>query len=65
MTIFNPNEEIEERMVLEKILEGYKRHEIAEELKITKEEVTNIQKRILRKIQKSEIINLLKENNEI
>lgn len=48
--LFDPNEEVEEIAVLEEILEGKKRREIAEDLGITEDEVTVIQKRVYRKI---------------
>ncbi|MEW6195135.1 MAG: LuxR C-terminal-related transcriptional regulator [Bacteroidota bacterium] len=48
--LFDPNEEVEEIAVLEEILEDKKRREIAEDLGITEVEVTTIQKRIYRKI---------------
>ncbi|MCX8167237.1 MAG: LuxR C-terminal-related transcriptional regulator [Candidatus Micrarchaeota archaeon] len=48
--LFDPNEEVEEIAVLEEIFEGKKRREIAEDLGIKEEEVTVIQKRIQRRI---------------
>jgi len=52
LNLFDPNKEVEEIFVLEGILEGKKRWEIAEDLGITENEVTVIQKRIYRKIKK-------------
>jgi hypothetical protein len=58
--LFDPNEDIDELSVLDLIFLGYKRWEVAEDLKITVAEVTNIQKRIIRRIIKHFDINLLK-----
>lgn len=52
LELFDPNEEVEEIAVLEELLENKKRREIAEDLGITEDEVTVIQKRIHRKIDK-------------
>lgn len=48
--LFDPEKDIEERFVLEEILGGYKREEIADRLGITPNEVSAIQKRIDRKL---------------
>lgn len=52
LELFDPNIEVEEILVLEGILEGKKRWEIAEDLGITENDVTVIQKRIFRKANK-------------
>lgn len=58
---FDSNKDIEEIMVLEEILSGKSREEIANSLQITVDEVTNIKKRINRKISKNvSLANLLK-----
>ncbi|GAB6283669.1 MAG: hypothetical protein STSR0008_24580 [Ignavibacterium sp.] len=53
LNLFNSDDEVFEYSVLEKILENYKRNEIAEELGLSEKEVTNIQKRIFRKMKKN------------
>lgn len=57
--LFDPNEEIDEILVLEEIFRGSKRKEIAEALKIKETEVTNIKKKIKRRISKNFDKNLL------
>ncbi len=57
--LFDPNDDIEEISVLEEYFLNKKREEIAESLKITTDEVTNIQKRINRRIEKYFNKNLL------
>lgn len=51
-SLFDPNEDIEEIVVFEEILKGKTREEIAEDNKLSLNEVTNIRKRIFRKIRK-------------
>lgn len=51
-SIFDHNEEIEEITVLEGIIEGKTRKEIAEDTGLSLNEVTNIKKRIFRKIRR-------------
>lgn len=53
LSIFDPNEDIYEIVVLEGILEGKTREEIAKENGLSLNEVTNIRKRIIRKIRKN------------
>ena len=62
-SLFDENKDIEEILVLEKRLEGLERSEIADSLGLTVKEVTNIQKRIHRKLNKNKNI-FLKEFNE-
>jgi DNA-directed RNA polymerase specialized sigma24 family protein len=59
LSLFDPNDDIDEILVLEEILNNKKREEISEALKITVDEVTNIRKRINRKIEKNINKNLL------
>lgn len=51
--MFNPDEDIEEILVLDEILKGKKRAQIAEALGLPVKEVTNIQKRIHTRIEKN------------
>ncbi len=53
--LFDEDKELEEILVLQGYLDGKKREEIAEDLGITVNEVTNIKKRVVRKIIKSGI----------
>ena len=52
-SLFDPAKEADEVAVLNEILTGWKREEIAENLNFTAAKVTNIQKRIYRKIHKN------------
>lgn len=58
-SLFDPNKEIDEVSVLRQILKGEKREEIAESLNMPVDEVTNIRKRINRKIENHFNKNLL------
>lgn len=60
--LFDPNKHIEEIFVLELIFLGYKREDIADELKVAVSEVTNIQKRVVRTLKKHNITQLMKGN---
>jgi len=51
-SLFDPEKDIEERFVVEEILAGYEREEIAERLGISPNEVSKIKKRINRKLLK-------------
>jgi len=52
-SVFDPNVDIEELFVLEEILKGNKRNEIAAYLGMTESDVTNIRKKVFRKIEKN------------
>lgn len=58
-SLFDPKKEIDEVSVLREILKGEKREEIADSLNKSVDEVTNIRKRINRKIEKHFNKNLL------
>lgn len=51
LSLFNPEKEAEEIEVFKYLFYGYKRSEMAEHLNISEREITNIQKRVRRKIQ--------------
>ncbi|MEG8988143.1 sigma-70 family RNA polymerase sigma factor [Ignavibacteria bacterium 4148-Me] len=52
LNLIDPENELEEWLVLNAYLEGKKREEIAEDLGISVNEVTNIKKRIIRKLKR-------------
>ncbi|MEJ5352744.1 MAG: hypothetical protein WHS65_14265 [Melioribacteraceae bacterium] len=53
LSLFDPDEETEDWFVLEGYLSGKKREEIAEDLGLNVDKVTNIKKRIIRKLSKN------------
>lgn len=59
LNLFDPNDEIEEISVLEEIFNNHKRADIAACLQLTVDDVTNIQKRIIRRLEKHNIKKIL------